>query len=286
MSSVVGAPLSGLLLGLDGFAGLHGWQWLFIIEGLPCCVLGFIVLTRLPEKVEDAKWLSAAEQTIARAALEVDDAKRRSDARATFAEMLRYPHVWALAFVFFCVSMTNGTVSFWTPQIIKSAGFSNQVVGLLTAIPYSIGVVALIFWGWHSDKRHERRWHVVIPLIVAATGVTITAASTAIGMQIFGLSVAGLGMFSVLAILWTLPGEFLVGTAAAGGIAVINSIGNLGGFAGPFMVGVLKDVTGSFSGGLVVDAVVLVIASAVVLVITRRKVVANQPIAPVLSRVS
>jgi ACS family tartrate transporter-like MFS transporter len=269
MSNVVGAPLSGLLLGLDGLGGLHGWQWLFIIEGLPCCVLGLVVLSRLPASVEDAPWLTQDEKRTARAALDVDAAERRKVSRATFGEMLRHGRVWTLALVFFCVSMTNGTVNFWVPQIIKSAGFDNLTVGVLTAIPYSVGVVALVVWGWHSDLRNERRWHVVIPLLVAAAGITTTALSDAITMQIAGLTLAGLGMFSVLAILWTLPGEFLVGTAAAGGIAVINSIGNLGGFAGPFVVGLLKDITGSFAGGLLIDAAVLLVAAGVVLGLTR-----------------
>lgn len=270
LSSALGAPLSGFLLGMDGIGGLHGWQWLFIIEGLPTCLLGFIVLLRLPERVEDARWLTPVEKGAARKILDADQKTRTANSRKTFAEMIRYPVVWALAFVFFCVSMTNGTVSFWTPQIIKAGGFSNQTVGVLTAIPYSIGILALVIWGWHSDMRNERRWHVVIPLLLAAFGVTITASSQTVAMQVFGLSVASLGMFSVLAILWTLPGEFLVGTAAAGGIALINSVGNLGGFAGPLMVGVLKDTTGSFAGGLLVDAVVLLVASMVVLIVTQR----------------
>jgi ACS family tartrate transporter-like MFS transporter len=270
LSSALGAPLSGFLLGMDTLGGLHGWQWLFIVEGLPTCVLGLVVLFRLPEKVGDARWLTPAEQSVARRVLDADQKSRAALARKTFSEMIRYPAVWALAFVFFCVSMTNGTVSFWTPQIVKAGGFSNQTVGFLTAIPYSVGIVALVIWGWHSDMRNERRWHVVIPLLVAAVGVIITASTQTVAAQVFGLSIASLGMFSVLAILWTLPGEFLVGTAAAGGIAVINSIGNLGGFAGPFMVGVLKDTTGSFAGGLLVDAMVLLVASVVVLLVTQR----------------
>jgi len=269
LSSVVGALLAGWLLGLNGLLGLHGWQWLFIIEGLPCCVLGLVLFLRLPASIKEAQFLSPAQRQLARAVLDADQATRSKVSATGFRDMLRQPRVWAMAFVFFCVSMTNGSVNFFAPQIIKQAGFSNMTVGLLAAIPYSVGVLAVLVWGWHSDRHNERRWHVVIPLVVAAIGIAITAASETITIQIAGLTFAGLGMFSVLAILWTLPGEFLVGAAAAGGIAVINSIGNLGGFAGPVVVGVLKDITGSFSGGLLIDAVVLLVATGVVLTITR-----------------
>ncbi len=269
LSSAISAPISGMLLGMNGVAGLHGWQWLFIIEAVPTVLLAIVLLCTLPNRIEEAGWLSAQEKADARKLLDAEAQNRHRVAQVDLRAMFAQPRVWLLGLVLFFNSMTNGTVSFWLPQIVKSGGFSNVAVGFIVSIPYTIGAVVLLLWGMHSDRTGERRWHVVLPLLVSATGIGLAAVFDQVGLRITGLTLAATGMFSVLGIIFTLPGEFLLGLAAAGGIAVINSIGNLGNFAGPYAVGLLKDYTEGYGAGLALDACTLLIAACIVLGVTR-----------------
>jgi ACS family tartrate transporter-like MFS transporter len=270
LSNAIGAPVSGMLLGLNGVGGLHGWQWLFIIEGIPTCVLGVVLWLRLPDRVEDARWLTTEQKTVARTVLDAEATARSTIAKVKLSAMFALPGVWLLGSVLFLNSMTNGTVNFWLPQIVKSGGFTNVQTGFIVSIPYTVGACVLVLWGMHSDRTGERRWHAALPLLVSALGVAIAASFDEVGFRVAGLTLAATGMFSVLGVIYALPGEFLLGMAAAGGVAVINSIGNLGNFVGPYAVGLLKDYTMGYGAGLSLDTVTLLIAATIVLVMLRK----------------
>jgi MFS transporter, ACS family, tartrate transporter len=250
LSTVIGAPLSGLLLGMDGFMGLKGWQWLFIVEAAPALILSIVVYFYLTDRPADAAWLEPDERAWLVARLQQEQTKRETVRRYSVTEALVNPKVLALSLVYFGAVATNYGLSFFLPQIVQAFGVSNLQAGLITALPYVVGVVSIVWWGRHSDRTLERRFHLALPLGVAAAGI---AASTALDdptMKMAALSVAGFGIFGCLPVFWTFPTAFLSGAAAAGGIALINSIGNLAGFAGPYAMGRIKDLTGSYTGGL------------------------------------
>jgi MFS transporter, ACS family, tartrate transporter len=270
MAGVIGAPLSSALLRLEGVWGLHGWQWLFIVEGLPAVILAPIVLRYLTERPEDAHWLTPDE----RMWLAETMAKEQMKAAGThlnFADAIRSARLWALAALYFCIVMAFYGVTFWLPQIVQGAGsLSSATVVLLTAIPYVVAAFGMVVVGVHSDRTAERRWHVALPALIGAVGFVLTtlASSSVIG-SLAALSIAAFGIWGTLGPFWTLPPAFLRGTAAAGGIAVINSIGNLGGFVGPYFVGYVRETTGSFAWGLIALAASLVLAATIALSIKK-----------------
>jgi len=250
LSSVIGAPISGLLLGLDGLLGLKGWQWLFILEAVPALLLSFVVYFYLTDRPSDAEWLRPDEREWLVERLRREDAVRKAARHYSILQALAAPRVLALSFVYFGATATNYGLSFFLPQIVKAFGVSNFQAGIITAVPYVAGCVAIVWWPRHSDRKLERRLHLAAALFVASAGI---AASTTLDdpvLKMVALTAAGAGIFSCLPIFWTLPTAFLSGAAAAGGIALINSIGNLAGFAGPSAVGMLKDATGSYTPGL------------------------------------
>jgi ACS family tartrate transporter-like MFS transporter len=250
LSTVIGAPLSGWLLGLDGFMGLRGWQWLFILEAAPALILSVVVFFYLTDRPADATWLEADERAWLVTRLKQEQTNRETVRRYSVVQALLNPKVLALSLVYFGAVATNYGLSFFLPQIVKAFGVSNLQAGLVTALPYVVGVISIAWWGRHSDRTLERRFHLAFPLFVASAGI---AASTALDnptMKMVALSVAGFGIFGCLPVFWTFPTAFLSGAAAAGGIALINSIGNLAGFAGPYAMGRIRDVTGSYTGGL------------------------------------
>ncbi len=250
LSTVIGAPVSGALLGLDGMAGLAGWQWMYLIEGVPALLLSVVVLFYLTDRPADATWLQADERDwlVNRQAQEV---KQRENARRySVREVLFDPRVLAIALIYFGANATNYGLSFFLPQIVKGFGLTNLQTGFVTSLPYIVGVIGMVLWGRHSDRKPERKWHVAIALFIASGGI---AASTFFNdplLKMIALSIAGFGIFGCLPVIWTLPTAFLSGAAAAGGIAVVNSLGNLSGFFGPFAMGWIKDSTGSFTAGL------------------------------------
>jgi ACS family tartrate transporter-like MFS transporter len=250
LSTEIGAPLSGLLLGLDGFMGMKGWQWLFILEAAPAVILSVVVFFYLTDRPADATWLEPDERAWLVARLEQEQNKRETVRRYSVMQALLNPKVLALSLVYFGAVATNYGLSFFQPQIVKAFGVSNLQAGLITALPYVVGVISIVWWGRHSDRTLERRFHLAFPLFVASAGI---AASTALDdptMKMVALSIAGFGIFGCLPVFWTFPTAFLSGAAAAGGIALINSIGNLAGFAGPYAMGRIRDATGSYTGGL------------------------------------
>ena len=250
VSTVIGASLSGVLLGLDGTFGLRGWQWLFILEAVPALLLSFVVYVYLTDRPSDAAWLTPDERGWLIERMRQEALTREAARRYSVAQALLDPKVLALSFVYFGAVATNYGLGFFLPQIVKAFGVSNAQAGVITALPYVAGSVAIVWWGRRSDRVRERRFHLAFPLFVASAGI---GASTAIAdpvLKMAVLTIAGFGIFGCLPVFWTYPSAFLGGAAAAGGIALINSIGNLAGFAGPFVVGYLKDATGSYAAGL------------------------------------
>ena len=230
LANAIGSPLSGALLGLHGF-GLHGWQWLFIVEGLPSVLLAFAVLAYLPNGPQTATWLSQKEKDwlISRVhAEQVEKAKRHHPSmRLVFAN----PNVWLLCLLYSTVSMSQYGFTFWVPTIVKSLGhLQDYQVGLLVAIPYIGAAISMVLNGRHSDRVGERSLHFAVPSMVGAIGLIISAYMNSTVGMILSLTLAAFGMWAVLGPFWTLPTAFLSGTAAAAGIAFINSVGNLGGW--------------------------------------------------------
>jgi ACS family tartrate transporter-like MFS transporter len=265
LSTVIGAPVSGLLLALDGFLGLKGWQWLFVLEAAPALILSVVVFFYLTDRPADATWLQPDERAWLVARLEDERLQRETVRRYSVREALLNPKVLALSLVYFGAVATNYGLSFFLPQIVKAFGVSDFQAGLVAALPYIVGVVSIVFWGRRSDRKLERRFHLAFPLFVASAGIGISTALDDPTMKMAALSVAGFGIFGCLPVFWTFPAAFLSGAAAAGGIALINSIGNLAGFAGPYAMGRIKDLTGSYTGGLLSLSAVGLIAMVIVL---------------------
>jgi len=266
ISSIVGAPLSGSILGLDGVLGLRGWQWLFVLEAVPAVLMSFAVLAYLTDGPAKAHWLTAEERDWLSGRLSLERQSRESIVKFTLLQALAHPRVLLLSLVYFGIVATNYGMTFWLPQIIKGfGGLTNLETGFITAIPYVAGAVAMVFWGLRSDRERERKWHVAIPIAVAAIGIALSAMTEDPVLKMSAITLAGLGIFGVLPCFWTLPTALLTGTAAAGGIALINSVGNIAGFVGPFAMGRIKDATGSFMFGLLFIAALAVLSFAVVL---------------------
>jgi D-galactonate transporter len=254
LSSVIGSPVSGALLGLDGVWGFKGWQWLYVLEALPAIILAGVVLAYLTDRPEKAAWLPEDERAWLTQRL-ADERRARESARSySVKEALTNGRVLAVAFVYFGnVALLYG-LSFFLPQIVKGFDLTNFQTGLVSLIPFAIGIVGMIVLGRSSDRKGERRGHVAFALLLAAGGTAGAAlvADPYAKMALF--SVSAFGIFGSLPVVWTLPTAFLSGAAAAGGIAIINALGNLSGFAAPYAVGAIKDATGTFTGGLLLIA--------------------------------
>jgi D-galactonate transporter len=272
MAGVIGGPLSGWILNaFDGVQGMAGWKWLFLIEAIPSVVLGVVVLLVLNDRIADARWLSADEKRILQKNIDADNV--HIEDHSAFGAF-RNPKVWILSAAYFGFIMGLYGVGFWLPSLVKASGVANTTtIGFLVAIPYAAAVACMIWTSRHSDRTGERRWHIAIPALAGAIGLI---ASTLVPQTplwaIVTLTVATMGILTGLAQFWCLPPAFLGGAAAAAGIALINSVGNLAGFVSPFIVGWIKDATGSTNNGLFVIAASLVVGGAIVLSMSRRVV--------------
>lgn len=267
LSTVVGAPVSGLLLGLDGLGGLKGWQWLFILEAAPALILSVFVFLHMTDRPADAAaWLTDEERAWLVARLDQEQRQRERAHSYTAMEALRTPRVLALSVVYFGAVALNYGLSFFLPQIVKAFGLSNAQSGVVAALPYAVGLASIVAWSRRSDRKMERRFHLAFPLLVASMGIAVSTLFDDPTMKMASLAVAGFGIFASLPVFWTFPAAFLSGRAAAGGIALINSIGNLAGFTGPFAVGRLKDLTGSYNAGLLSLSAAGLVAMIIVLV--------------------
>jgi MFS transporter, ACS family, tartrate transporter len=265
LSTVIGAPISGLLLNLHGGLGLAGWQWLFIIEAVPAIILAGVVFFYLTDRPADAAWLAADERKWLAERLTLEQKQREAVHEYTVAQALVNPRVIGLSLVYFGAVATNYGLGFFLPQIVKAFGLTTFMTTVVAAAPYAVGLVAMVWWGRRSDRVAERRFHTAFPLFVAAAGIAVSTALDDPTLKMLSFCVAGFGIFACLPVFWTLPTAFLSGAAAAAGIAVINSIGNLAGFAGPFAMGWIKDHTGSYAGGLLLLSGLGIIAMGTVL---------------------
>ncbi|HXL30819.1 MAG TPA: MFS transporter [Bradyrhizobium sp.] len=255
VSTVIGAPISGLLLGLDGAMGLKGWQWLFVIEGVPSVVLGVVSWFYLTDRPAKADWLTAEQKGWLSSKLAGEIAAKQAAAHLTLGQALASPKVITLSLIYFGFVGALYGMQFWLPQIVKAFGFSNAQTGFVTAVPYLFGSVAMVFWARHSDATRERVAHVGLPLLLTAAALAVCGYMDNPYFTMVALVVAAIGTFCTFALFWTLPTAWLSGSAAAGAIALINSIGNLAGFGGPYLIGWVKEATGSTSTGLLVLAV-------------------------------
>jgi MFS transporter, ACS family, tartrate transporter len=268
ISTVIGAPISGLVLNLEGFAGLHGWQWMFILEAVPSLLMTAAVWFYLTDRPADAHWLLPDESAWLQDRLDAERRNRESIVRLTWLRSLRDPRVIAFGFVYMAINIPQYGLSFFLPQIVEAfGGLSNFETGIVTALPYAVGAIGMIVWGRHSDKTAERKFHVVIPLALIVLGLGLAAVTPSPAIKMVWLCVAGFGFFAVLPVFWTLPTALLSGTAAAAGIAAVNSIGNLGGYFGPQIFGLLRDKTGGDVAGLMFLAGCAVVGIVIVLVL-------------------
>jgi MFS transporter, ACS family, tartrate transporter len=258
VSSLIGGPISGLILEMDGIWGLKGWQWLFIIEGLPAVLLGFVVLGVLADKPETATWLTAEEQAALTGMLAQEQRERP---KSSFVSALTDIRVIILAVVQFGFTLGSYGVGIFLPQIIKGSGLSNLTVGWLSAIPYFFASVGMIWWAWHVDRTGEKIRNLTIACALATLGLVASVTSGNLIVALTALTIALVGITSARAIFWPIPTRFLTAIGAATGLAFINSIGTCGGFAGPFLMGWLKDFTGSFMYGLLAMAGILLVTT-------------------------
>jgi ACS family tartrate transporter-like MFS transporter len=258
LSGIVGSPISGALLELDGLYGLAGWQWLFLLEGLPSVLVGFWVLSYLDDRPSHARWLSPDEAAWLERTLEAERAGTAEDHAIRFTRVLRDPVVWHLALVYFLVVVGLYGFALWLPQLVKTIpGLTNLQIGIVTAIPYLVAAMGMVMVGASSDRRAERHLHMTITLLVGAVGFVLAAYLRNPVLLVIALSVVAFGTLAPIGVFWSLPTAFLRGRAAAGGIAFINSIGALGGFVGPYAVGRVRERTGSFEAALLTLAGVM-----------------------------
>jgi ACS family tartrate transporter-like MFS transporter len=261
VTGIVFNPVSGAILNnMNGKAGLFAWQWLFLLEGLPAIVLGFVVFGYLKDRPRDATWLTPEERTWLTDRMDREEAHRERRHGLPLLRALVEPRVWLLCVLYFTLAVGTNTFGFYIPTLIvwHNPRLNDQEVGWLAALPHLAAAVSMILVGLHSDRTGERRWHVAVPAFVAAAGWGLCVFAPSLWLFLIGVSLAAAGMWSMLAPFWSLPTSFLSGAAAAGGIALINSLGNAGGFAGPYLFGWLRDPeSGSYAGGLGMLALIL-----------------------------
>ncbi|WP_321916499.1 MFS transporter [Burkholderia cepacia] len=261
-----GSPLSAwLMTGLSGAHGLAGWQWMFIVEGLPCVLLGALALKVLSDRPADAAWLTDDEKRLLAAELHAPGAGHHS-----FGQVLRDPRVYLLAFAYFTIICGIYAVSFWLPSILKADGVTDTMqIGLYSMIPYVCAAIAMIVIGRRSDRRGERRFHSAVPALIGAIALAVaTTANGNLVISLVGMTIATSMIWAAYTVFWAIPSQYLKGDAAAGGIALINTIGLIGGFLSPTIIGAIHSATGSMAAGLLV-MVALLVAGAAVLVANR-----------------
>ena len=272
LAGVFGGPLSAALLTLRGIGGLTGWQWLFLVEGIPAVVLGVTTYLYLPNYPSEARWLSDGEQKWLSDTLRAERAAKEQAHRLTLWQALTHGRVWRLCVLYFSIIISFYGIAFWLPQIVQSfSGLSNVTVSLISALPYLCASIGMVIVARNSDRTGEHRRHVAYAAFAGAVGLLVGSMAQGYPVAAFlVLCLSATGIWSTLGPFWSLPTEFLSGTAAAGGIALINSIGNVGGFVGPTVVGFLKERTQRFESGLLFLSVTLVVAGVLALTLSER----------------
>lgn len=273
-AGLIGSPVSGALMELNGLLGLRGWQWLFLLEGIPALVLGFVTFRFLTDRPAVAGWLTPDERDWLSSAIEQEQTGIKDPRSHSAWRALADWKVLALSLAYFGTSAGLYTIGFWAPLIVKGLGFSVFNVGLLVAIPNLIAVVGMVLWSRNSDRTGERYWHAAIACLVGAAGMALAArAGSSAFLAIAGLSLTAFGVSAAKPPLWCLPTTFFAGTAAAASIGLINSLGTLGGFAGPYMIGSTNGTSGNFTRGLYLVGGTLIVSA--VTIILMRLVVAR-----------
>ena len=272
LSGVFGAPLSGWIMGaFNGLHGFAGWQWMFILEGIPSVLIGILVIFKLTDRISHAKWLTDEEKKILQANIDSDT---QHHVHSSLKEIFLQPRVWLLTLIYFCLIAGFYTIGFWLPTLIKDSGVKDVLsIGLLSAIPYGAAALTMIVVSRSADRWRERRWHLALTATLGGIGMIISASfSDNIVIAMMGLTLGAMGALSTLPLFWSLPTAFLGGTAAAAGIALINSWGNLAGFAAPYMMGYLKDLTQSTTTGMLIISTMLFIGAALVFLVPAKTV--------------
>jgi len=270
LAGVVGGPISGVLLGVQ-WAHLAGWQWLFLLEGLPAVLLGGVVLAYLADRPEVAPWLSTEERSWLTGQLLTERNAHPEAARSNVFAAFGKSQVWLLVLVYLGEITCTYGVGLWLPSLIRNvSGVSNLIIGLLSAIPYIATAIAMVVIGVHSDNTRERRWHLAGPAFAASMSMAAAAYATSTTTTIICLSLTLMAAYSMLGPFWATCTEVLSDTSAVAGIALINSFGNLGGFLGPYTIGLIRTWTGGFRGGLLTVAVVLALSGGLSLLVYSR----------------
>jgi MFS transporter, ACS family, tartrate transporter len=267
VNSIVGSPISGFILQHVHWLGVTSWRWLFILEGIPAIALGLLTYVVLPNRPNEARFLTGEEKEWLQAELEREEQLKLQHGRHSAWEGMTNPRVWHLAGIYFAMMIGSYTLSFYAPKVVESLSseYSYSLVGYLVMIPFLAALAAMILVGRSSDRRMERRYHAAISLLVGGVGFLSLTAVHSPFVTIVLLSLLAIGYCSSLSPFWAIPSEFLTGFSAASGIAVINSVGNLGGFAGPYVVGFIKDKTGALYGGLAFAGISMLAAATLVL---------------------
>jgi len=268
ISLFIGPPLGGVLLELEGLLGLHGWQWLYLLESLPPIVLSVVFYFFLTDRPADATWLKPEQRAWLVERLESERVQREAIHKFSLAGAFSNPKVWMIAIAYIGVNMISYGLAFFLPLIVKGLGVSTGMIGLVTAVPYICAFGAMLAWGWHSDLTGERTWHVAGPCLFCAASLA-TVALVGVSHPVLtmaAITCAVVGLQSMQSPFWSIPSALLTGSAAAGGIAMINATGALGGLIGPWIFGTVRDATGSDSMGLLCLSVAPLI-SAILLVL-------------------
>ena len=267
VAGIIGGPVSGYILRrFAGTSGIAGWQWLFILEAIPAALLGVVIYLFLDNRVAEAKWLTPAERETVASDIK---AEAVSKTHVSIGSVFTSPKVWLLCAIYFGIEMGSYAVGFWQPTIIRQTGVKDAFdIGLLTMIPYVVALVAVVYTGRSSDLRRERRWHIIVPSLVAGLGFLLcTQAGSNTPLAMFGLVLAAAGVITAVAMFWALPTAMLGGNAAAAGIAFVNCTGNLGGFFSPAILGFLKTRTGTLNSGLLLVSACMVASSILIFTI-------------------
>jgi nitrate/nitrite transporter NarK len=255
---------------MNGFWGLGGWQWLFLIEGLPSIILAFVTFVYLPDGPAKAKWLTSEEKKWLANRLETERAATASHGHHSMSTAMSSGRVWTFAAIYFAIVMSFYGITFWLPQIVKAfSGMDDFLVGCLAAIPWIAATICMVITSRNSDVTGERRWHVALSAVAGAAGLIGAGVATQPALELAALALAAAGIWGTLGPFWAMSSETLAGTGAAAGIALINSVGNLGGFLGPYLVGWVRERTNSFTYGLVFLAL-FPIAGAIISLFTRK----------------
>ena len=265
VSVIVGAPVSEALLSMHGIWGLRGWQWLFLLEGLPAVILGVLALKILTDRPEQADWLPPADRDWLAETMNAERALRGDTGHASIGRSLRSGRVWLLSTVYLMNASVTYGIFLWLPRMLQDAAGPGVSVSWLTALPFVAALIAMVLIGRHSDRTGERKLHVAACAITAAVGLFLAVAfQSHLYLLVLAFAICQIGQRSVMSVFWTIPPMLLSGSAAAAGIALINAIGNLGGFFGPTVMGTLRDATGGYTGGLLVLAGALILEAILV----------------------